>query len=102
VALGRTWNCSASDGASGPLTVLQARGYTATARAPGRDESRRSSLQAPAGQRVPRTLSVAVRATQRLDAHVHGRIADSVGATGSVKRHLPSSGLRDGVGSSGL
>ena len=42
------------------------------------DWSRRPSLQAPRGQRVPRTLSVAVRAMRRADARVRGYIADRV------------------------
>jgi hypothetical protein len=44
------------------------------------DESGGSSLQVPAGQCAQQALSVAVRATRRMDASVHGRIADSVAA----------------------
>lgn len=38
-----------------------------------------------AGQAVLRTVSVAVRAMGRLDARVHGHIADSVGAANAER-----------------
>jgi hypothetical protein len=40
------------------------------------------------GQAVPRTVSVAVRAIGRLNARVHGHIADRVGAANAERRRL--------------
>jgi hypothetical protein len=44
-----------------------------------------------AGQPILRTMSVVVRAMCRLDARVHGHIADSVGATDASRGRFPSS-----------
>ena len=52
----------------------------------------RASLRVLAGQRVLRTVSVAVRAIRRPGASVHGHMADSVGAANVILQHLRRSG----------
>jgi hypothetical protein len=59
-------------------------------RAPACDWSGRPSLQAPRGQRVPRTLSVVVRAMRRTDARVRGRCPAA--STVGVHRRLSTDG----------
>jgi hypothetical protein len=50
--------------------------------------AQRFCLLVCAGQAVLRTVSMAVRAMGRLNARVHGQIADSVGAANPGRRRL--------------